>query len=302
MTLLQRSDHLEATGLRLRLAGLDVRIDRALATGLSAAFSEPGPGVPSRLLGARMQQLLLEGLEASGPLARIQRPPAQGLRLAALQGLEGRLRAAITDAAWILDADITAPVVAGAIDFSQVTVEHLGPNSALGVSPGGLYVDPPHLARRYLYLFTGATPQGLDFQGRGRADVATLVADLLARSEPPGRVANEEIAATLQRTQVQGELHLADGELGVQAAMLKFAGAAVGRNRLSLMAEALARKLVATLPEAHAQESRFAWGGLEGRSGAVQAELHLELEDLQRVLLRARRVQVSDLQLGDAPP
>ena len=40
--------------------------------------------------------------------------------------------------------------------FNRVTVEHVGPDSSMGLSPMGLYVDAPN-GRNYLYLLAFET-------------------------------------------------------------------------------------------------------------------------------------------------
>ena len=66
-------------------------------------------------------------------------------------------------AAWKLDVDITMPVLAGRIDFDRVVVEHVGPNSCMGVAREGIYVEAPHRDRTELVGFAGPAIAGVTY-------------------------------------------------------------------------------------------------------------------------------------------
>ena len=58
------------------------------------------------------------------------------------------------------------PIRQGQVDFKDATVEHVGPDSRMGVSRLGLYVDAPN-GRSYLYQFPSAPVAGVEYERRG---------------------------------------------------------------------------------------------------------------------------------------
>ena len=62
--------------------------------------------------------------------------------------------------------DVTIPVSGGRIDFNRATVEHIGPDSSMGVSRMGVYVDAPN-GRTYVYLLSATHVPGAAFERRG---------------------------------------------------------------------------------------------------------------------------------------
>jgi hypothetical protein len=289
------ADRWLAHGLQLNLGFGQAAIAQAALTDLHLTLGRlDGSGMGLR--SARIAEVALQGVDITASVAGLRQVSATpgAWQLQPLAGLEGTMRAFITDAAWIVDADITVPLKGGVLDFDQVVVEHVGPNSSMGVSRGGLYVDAPNLGRRYLVLFTGADVPGARFEHRstgfgarvserGAIDLSSLVQGLLAGAggAPWGKPANEQVEATLDRTRLTGELHLGDGWLGTDARHIALAGQAHGRNRISLLAEALGRRLAASVPEFSAAEAAFDLGGLKVRCGTVSAQLHVELSDLR---------------------
>ncbi len=302
-----QAHELQVTGQSLACDDADFSVERILVHRLAASY-RPGDRMPC---GVAADEVVLEGVElalrglgpdrapgADGPpeaaapgrhdKAGASQAAATEWHLAPLRALEGRLRACITDAAWILDADISAVLQGGTVDFDQVTVEHVGPDSQMGISRGGIYLDAPHLGRRYLYLFTGYDVPGARFErrdggrvsDRGLLDVARLAEALLRREVPGGigRPTGDDVQSILERTQLKGELHLGDGPLGTPRLQAVLAGQAHGRNRISVWSESLARRLVMGITELMASELRFVLAGQPGTAAAVSGELHLKLK------------------------
>src|SRR3954470_3882081 len=85
----------------------------------------------------------LSNVKAQGPLDLREMPTSTAWSLAPLAAANGTIRAQIIDAALLFDANVTVPMVDGKIDFSDATVEHVGPDSRMGASRLGLYVDAP---------------------------------------------------------------------------------------------------------------------------------------------------------------
>lgn len=299
-------------GLRLRVEGCELH-DARLRW-------QPSPEGHAALVQLSAAQLRLTGVELQAELSpSLAFPETAELHLHALRGLHGTLQAFVTDAAWILDAHIHLPVRGGFIDFDEVRVEHLGPDSAMGVSAGGLYIDAPRLARRYLYVFTGALPQGVEPEQRdgrpgrrphqrGRLGLHELLDDVVRARATPGQWANPQTESALARSRVGGELQLGDGVLGIDGCRLHLAGHALGANRVSVSAAALAGDLVLRWPQLVAEGAAVSLGGLQGGCGRLDGHLELQLSrwwPTQRqaglrpvVSLRMESLTLRELSLG----
>jgi len=240
--------------------------------GLQAVFVDSVDVAQARLTGTLLPQPL----------------PAGAWELPALQDAAGSLRAFVTDAAWMVDADITLPVQHGRLAFDQVTVSHVGPDSSMGLSRGGLYVDAPHLGRRYLYVFTAAqvpgaafeqrAEQGARIEYRGAIDLHAFAAAMLAGAwRGLGRPADPSSAQLLDRTRLSGELQLGDGLVASPLGRLVLSGKTVGHNRVAVASSAAGRELQLRLPALQADE--MALETAQGRltTGALRAQLELSL-------------------------
>lgn len=244
---------------------------------------------PSALKAA---ELMLEGLRLQASLEAADLMSMAGSVhapvLDALRGMEGRLEAFVTDAAWILDATITLPVHHGRVDFDLVEVEHLGPDSSMGLSAGGLYVDAPQLGRRYLYVFTAALPAGLQTEqregrrgiaDRGTADLPVLLAALLQATQAPGRWANQGAqGAALSRSRLAGELQLGDGELRAMNAGLHLCGHALGANRIALSSPGLDQGLLLRVPQLAATSLQAGLPGWQLHCERIDGQFSLDVD------------------------
>lgn len=288
------AERLELRALRFEHPGLEVHVARAQFERLSATLRSPADGTAPQLVQADVGAMQLLGVEARLTGAPRVDPAALGpWRLEALAGMRGALHAFISDAIWVLDVEVRLAIERGCIDFNRTTVAHLGPDSHMGISRGGIHVDAPRLGRKYLYLFTAREIPGAQFEtrgagrsrgvtDRGRLDLHAFVEGLLSH-QPfalPGRMANRQLEATLDRTRLTGELVLGDGRLGTQDHHLVLAGQAQGRNRVIVSAAVLSHELVLRLPELAAERACTAWQGLPVRSGPVSADLSLRVGGL----------------------
>ncbi|MBI5277569.1 MAG: hypothetical protein HY854_14025 [Burkholderiales bacterium] len=175
--------------------------------------------------------------------------------LGPLATADGTIRAEIVDAHLGFDAQVTVPIRYGQVDFDDATVEHVGPDSRMGVSRMGLYVDAPN-GRSYLYQFPSTPVAGVEFEHRG-ALLGTLVSDrgkiqlqafgewLLAQLDGgQGLGVTEQARQLLQRTSLQGDLQLGEGKVvlpGVQAER-------VGRQAVRIHSEAVGSGFTIELP------------------------------------------------------
>ena len=263
----------------------------------------------------RLQRLTLLS-RWPAPVAGVASAPlpaqaAEAWALAPLSALAGELRIHVTDAAWLLDADLRLPIEAGLMDFNRATVSHVGPDSSMGLSRMGVYVDAPN-GRQYLAMLSTTHLDGARFEHRG-AMLGSLVTDrgalalapllqaVLGGARPFTPAADAQ--ALLRRTRIDGRLGLGDGPLGHEGARLVLTGAAAGRNRVELASTAGSGALLLRWPELSAE--RLQWplpGSRSGRGSgsctadSVSGSLSIELAPLPRGGLRAV-LRVSELLL-----
>jgi hypothetical protein len=196
----------------------------------------------------------LSGVKAQGPLDLQRLPASTTWSLAPLAAANGTIRAQIIDAALLFDADVTVPIVQGKIDFSDATVAHVGPDSRMGVSRLGLYVDAPN-GRSYLYQFTSDPVAGVDYEKRGAllgpwvTDRGSLqlqpFIEWLLRQPPAAQALGftEQARTLLDRTAISGEVRLGDGKFAAPGLQAELVARAEGRNVVSLHSEAVGRGL-----------------------------------------------------------
>lgn len=307
-----RADTLTLHKLRLRLDFATVVIPQLVITRAALRFGA-GAAQPSfELLGLRADEIHLEGAE----ILLDHRPGGMApgdWRFDALDRMDGKLRVFIRDAAWVVDADISIPVTAGRLDFDHVVVEHLGPNSSMGIGRNSIYIDAPNQVRTDLFRFRTPTVPGAVFETRGAGFPGTRVTDrgsidLKAfveailespADQPVGGIAGRDVQVMLDRTKLDGELHLGDGPIGTAQHHAVLAGQAQGRNRIALTAAVLGQRLVVRIPELAAQAVRFALFGQPGRAGAMAAHVELQLTGLSGTAPPGIAATVSRLSLRD---
>jgi hypothetical protein len=322
-----RADTLTLRQLRLQTDLASVVVPRLVLHRAVLRFG----GLPTQpsfeLLGLRADEVLLDGVE----LSLSKRPggmAAGGWRFDALDRLEGALRIFIRDAAWVVDADITMPIADGQLDFDRVVVDHVGPNSAMGISRNSVYIDAPNMGRTDLYRFSAPTIPGATYETRGAGLVGSRITDrgsvdlkefLEAMLEAPddqpvGAVAGREVEVMLDRTKLNGELRLGDGAMGTDQHHVELTGQSQGRNRITLTAAVLGQRLVVRIPELAASGARFTLFGRPGRAGALAASIELHATGLSRtsaqrmadagIAASVHRLSLRDVVLGevdDAP-
>ena len=217
-------------------------------------MTAPAPRPPADATGApAFEAATLNLAEVRWPLgadllATALAPPTDGQAPAwtvePLGAADGELRGRITDAQWLFDADVTVPVRGGRVDFDDAAVAHVGPDSRLGVSRMGIYVDAPN-GRQYLLQFAAVPTAGVAFERRGAllgawvADRGALalreVAESLLR-QAAARIGGltDAARALVGRTALQGELQLSDGWLRGPGLAARFVMRSDGDNRVRL--------------------------------------------------------------------
>jgi hypothetical protein len=252
---------------------------------LGAAPRSAGPLGRLRELG--VGELRLEGARIEAPI--VLPPNAFGgpntdWRLEPLSSLEGSMRADITDAHWVFDADVTIPIAGGRIDFDRATVEHVGPDSSMGISRMGVYVDAPN-GRTYLYLFSATHIPGAVFErrgalfarrtgSRGSIELRPFVECFLS-GVPMGALA-AGIRDIIARTRVSADLRLGDGVMGDERNRVVLAGREQGRNRIELSSVA-AGEATLRVHDLSVAESRLEMSGKAFTTGPLSATLSLRV-------------------------
>jgi hypothetical protein len=208
--------------------------------------------------------------------------------LGPLAGAAGAIRAEIVDAHLGFDADVTVPIREGRIQFNDATVEHVGPDSRMGVSRLGIYVDAPN-GRSYLYQFGSAPASGVTYEQRG-ALLGALVSDrgslqlqpfvqaLLAQlAEGHGLGVTEQARMLFDRTAIQGEVRLGDGPIAAPGMQGQLAGRAAGHNTVRLHSEAVGRGLSAEIDALSVRDAVLDAGGTRFECDEITGALTLRL-------------------------
>ncbi|KWT94076.1 hypothetical protein APY03_2672 [Variovorax sp. WDL1] len=297
---------LEAAALRLASGALVLEIGRIAVHELAGQVRIEA-GVP-RLSALGAAGVELSGVKLHGPLGlspQLQEvwnalpgsPPAgitagqaaaDAWSLGPLGEAEGVIRGEITDAHLLFDAEVTVPIRHGQIDFSDATVEHVGPDSRMGVSRLGLYVDAPN-GRSYLYQFASAPLAGVEFERRGAllspwvSERGTLRLQAFAESmlrqgrRGHGQGLTEQARLLLGRTALSGEVQLGDGRFAVPGLQAHMVGRSEGRNALGLRSEAVGHGLTVEMASLSARDAAAKWKGAELACDEVTAGLKLQL-------------------------
>lgn len=304
---------LEAVSLRLESGPLSVEIGRlALHQVLGSVRAEQGQ---LHLASLQVAGAELQDVKVTGPLV-LPDAPAQGAstagtwNLAPLASADGTIRAEIVDAHLVFDADVMVPIRQGQIHFNEATVEHVGPDSRMGVSRMGLYVDAPN-GRSYLYQFSAAPIAGVQFEQRGALlgrvtdrgslrlqDFAEGV--LLQGPSGAGQGFTAQTRQLLDRTALSGELRLGDGKVAAPGAHAELVGRAQGHNAIRLHSEAVGRGINAEVALLSVRDALLDARGLQAACGEIAGSVGLRLlvEGGQlRFALNVAQLKLSGLQL-----
>lgn len=306
----------EALSLRLASGPLVLEIGRlALHQVLGSVRAEQGQ---LRLASLQVASAELQDVKIAGPLDLPDSPAAGpstpgGWSLAPLASADGTVRAEIVDAHLVFDADVTVPVRQGQIHFNEATVEHVGPDSRMGISRMGLYVDAPN-GRSYLYQFSAAPIAGVQFEQRGAllgrvTDRGSLRLQefaegiLLQGPSGAGQGFTAQTRQLLDRTALSGELRLGDGKVTAPGAHAELVGRAQGHNAIRLHSEAVGRGIHAEIRLLSVRDAAWNAHGLQAAcaeaAGSVALRLRVEGGQL-RFALDVAQLKLSGLHLRSA--
>lgn len=308
-----RIRRLEVASFRLASGALRLEVGQLALDGLLALVRFDA-GRP------RVQRVEAESAELSA--IRIQAPVqltsgghgaiAGAWRLEPLADANGTIRAEIVDAHLLFDADVTVPIQAGQVDFRDATVEHVGPDSRMGVSRLGIYVDAPN-GRSYLYQFASAVIAGVEYErrgtmlgpwvtSRGKLQLQPFGESLLAqRRDGQAQGFTEQSRQLFDRTAVAGEVRLGDGQLAAPGVRAELVGRAEGRNTVRIHSEAVGRGFTLAIETLSARDAALAAKGRQLHCGEMTGAVTLRmfLEEAKLCLaLEVASLKVAGLQLG----
>ena len=300
----------EAAALRLASGALVLELGRIAVHELVAQVRTKA-GVP-RLSSVEAVEAEFVGLKLHGPLivppsiqaiwdashrsataassADIGAPQAAAATwsLGPLGEADGTIRGEITDAHLLFDADVTVPIRHGQIDFNDATVEHVGPDSRMGVSRLGLYVDAPN-GRSYLYQFASAPIAGVEFERRGallspwvsergKLRLQAFAESMLRQTRGDhGHGITEQARLLLGRTALSGKVQLGDGLLAVPGLQAHLQRRGAGRNAIGLHSEAVGRGFTVEMASLSARNTMAKWTGAQVGCDEITARLKLQL-------------------------
>ena len=249
-----------------------------------------GAGEP-RLSALEAASAEVSGVKVYGPLALAQQSTgdaAGAWSFGPLASADGAIRAQIVDAHMLFDADVTIPIRQGVIDFDDASVEHVGPDSRMGVSRMGLYVDAPN-GRNYVYQFSSAPVGGVEYEERG-ALLGTRVSDRgklhlqgflesLLRQPWTGQSLGLTAQARqmFDRTALSGEVLLGDGTFAAPGVQAELVGRAEGRNAVRVHSEAVDRGLDAEIALLSVRNAVLKLGSMQLACDEITAALLLRV-------------------------
>ena len=275
----------EAASLRLASGPLLLDIGRvALHKLVGQVHVETGG---PRLVSLEAASAELSGVKVEGPLVFSPRPTGDW-SLAPLAAADGTIRAEIVDAHLLFDADVTVPIRHGQVNFDDANVEHIGPDSRMGVSRLGLYIDAAN-GRSYLYQFPSTPVAGVEYERRGALlgpwvtdrgglQVQAFLEGVLRQArEGGGGGVTEQARLLLARTAVSGDVQLGDGRFAAPGVQADLVGRADGRNGVRLHSEAVGRGFTLEMASLSVRDAVLRWGTMQVGCGQLTAALTLRL-------------------------
>jgi hypothetical protein len=275
----------EAASLRLASGPLVLDIARVALHKLMGQVRVEAGG--PRLVSLEAASAELSGVKVEGPVVSSPQP-AGDWSLAPLAAAAGVIRAEIVDAHLMFDAVVTVPVRHGQVNFDDATVEHIGPDSRMGVGRLGLYVDAAN-GRSYLYRFPSTPVAGVEYERRG-AMLGPWVTDRgglqlqafvegLLRQGPDGQGPGftEQARLLLGRTALAGDVQLSDGKFAAPGVQADLAGRAQGRNAVRVHSEAVGGGITVEMPSLSVRQARLEWGSVKLACDEVTGALKLRL-------------------------
>lgn len=297
----------EAASLRLASGALTLEVGQAVLHQLVARVRIEG-GKP-RLGALEAAGADLSEVKLAGPLP--EQAAAGSWSLDPLATADGVVNAEIVDAKLLFDADVKVPIRQGLVDFNEATVEHVGPDSRMGVSRLGIYVDSPN-GRSYLYQFPSTLVAGVEYERRsplpgpwgtrrGNLRLQPFGEELL-RQAPGGHGPGitEQARLLFDRTAVSGHVQLGDGKFAAPGLQADLFGRAAGHNVVRLRSQAVGRGLDVDVASLSVRNAAWSPGGTrlacDEATGALVLQFLVEGTQV-RIALQLARMKLSGLRL-----
>ena len=297
-------NELAAKNIQLKQKG-GAKIEIPLAKLKTAAVAMQGnaPDQAFDVLGATLKELELQGVKVTYEIDRSAPSTSSGKptdpwSLDVLSSMNGDVALHFTDAAWVIDADVKVPISGGVINFNDVDLEHLGPNSAMGIDPKGIYIDGVStvLLRDYVYeranikdasfeVWEITEPSGPDDPGsarvtdRGSLNLRGFLEQMMNDPLPASGKAPETLEK-LNRMKLTGNLTLGNDSLGTSKNRVTLSGESASKNQITINAVKLGERLEIKMPEFQASKATFEAMGKAGETGLITAKVKLEVAGL----------------------
>jgi hypothetical protein len=175
-------------------------------------------------------------------------PARRAWRLEPFASLDGTVRADITDAAWVFDADVTVPISPRARRLRPGGRSSTSaPTRRWGSTAPAIYVDAPN-GRTYLYRLAAATVAGATYGPQGRLAARLGGADRSRCSRSSSRCcpacrsarSPRESGEMLARTRIDAELRSGRRRGSATIAFAsRSTGRGQGKNRIALFVVAV---------------------------------------------------------------
>jgi hypothetical protein len=215
-----------------------------------------------------------------------------------LGALSGDVNLSFVDAKYYVDADVSVPIRSGSIDFDDVDLEHIGPNSAMGIDPKGIYVDGVStvVLRSHIYErknISGATFEEWEFRepvaaddpgsaritDRGSLNLQKFLEQMLNDPVAGSGGAPKQLEE-LNRMRLKGKVRLGDDAIGKGKNSVTLSGSSAGKNVITIDSVNLGSNLEIKLPEFQASKGNFELFGKAGETGQITAKLKLDITGL----------------------
>ena len=189
---------------------------------------------------------------------------------------------------------ILIPIRQGTIDFDDVVIDNVGPNSDMGVDNDGIYVDQlgfgGPIFRDHVYErhdIPGATLETYDTDGEhtyisdhGGLNLQVFLESILNAPPNPSGGAPPERISTLDEKSLTGNVSLGDDTLGKSKNNVTLSGRQTGKNTITIAGARLGQNLEIQMPEFQASKGNFELMGKAGETGLINANILVAIAGL----------------------
>lgn len=305
-TLFVEFDELAATNLKVKAGDATIKVPLAKLTDAAIGLEGLAPGQALDVLGAKLREIEVQGIKVlytvnrsipSSPSGKAG-PPDPWV-LDALSGMDGTIKVKATGTA-LGDVTIPAQIRSGVIDFDRLTADD-------GYFlPGDVwfFIDEKNIwARQWkipetLYKspkpIPGVTPAEIDYttpmgpndmpqeiiHTRGQLNLKEFLEGNLNDVSSGSGKPPEQLDSNTSNLKINGDLQPGDGVLGKSKNNVTLSGKSAGKNKISISAAKLGKRLTISMPEFQAKRSQFEFLGKQGETGLITANVKLVVKRL----------------------